>query len=420
MGKTLTQKIIARALGKKHVAVGEMCLIEPDLMILYDWPALSDWYAEMMEKELGLQRVPFPDRVVMFLDHMLPVQNQWQADFHQQTREWCDKQGIVYYEGRGIGHSVVVEEGLVRPGMLAAHFDTHVSTIGAVGALGFGLMKEMLMPLATGKMWLQVPPVIRVNLEGAFQPGVSGRDLLHRLVADFGPDWGNGKVIEFGGAGAKNVSIDSRMAICDLINYVGSITAMFVPDETTGAYLAGMAPKQAFVTPDDDAGYTQTVTYDLSGIEPTVVAPPSIANAKAVGEVLGKKIDLGIIGTCAAGRVEDLAAAAKILAGKRIKAGFKLFVVPSSEKSFLQALEKGYINTLVEAGAFLSSPTCDFCYAKAVYLSEGQRAISTQTLNVPGRLGNMQGEIYLASAEMVAAAAVNGRIEDPRLYWTGE
>ena len=174
MGDTLTQKIIAHALKSRHVAVGETCLVEPDIMILYDWPALSDWYAEMMEKELKLERVPYPERVIVFLDHMLPVQNQWQADFHQSTRDWCKRQGITYYEGRGIGHSVVVEERLVRPGMLAAHFDTHVSTIGAIGALGFGLMKEMLMPLVTGKMWLEVPPTIRVNLEGAFSPASPG------------------------------------------------------------------------------------------------------------------------------------------------------------------------------------------------------------------------------------------------------
>ncbi len=351
---------------------------------------------------------------------MVPVQNQWQVDFHQQTREWCDEQGIVYYEGLGIGHSVVVEEGIVTPGMLVVHFDTHVSTIGAVGALGFGLMKDLLMPLSTGKMWLQVPSAIRVNLEGAFMPGVSGRDLLHRLVADFGPDWGNGKVIEFGGEGAKNVSIDSRMAICDLINYVGAITAMFIPDEITKEYMKERGLMQKFIVPDDDAEYEQTVPYDLKEIEPMVVVPPSISNAKTLGEVLETKIDIGIIGTCAAGRVDDFAAAAKILEGKKIKPGFKLFVVPSSNKSFLQALEKGYITTLVEAGAFLSSPTCDFCYAKAVYLGEGQKAISTQTLNVPGRLGNLQGEIYLASAEMVAAAAINGRIDDPRSYLAKE
>lgn len=415
MGATLTQKIIARAL-KRTNTVGEICLVEPDAMILYDWPALSDWYAEVMENELHMDKVPYPERIIMFLDHMLPVQSQWQADFHQSTRDWCKKQNITYYEGRGIGHSVVVEECLVRPGMLAAHFDTHVSTIGAIGALGFGLMKEMLMPLVTGKMWLEVPPAIRVNLEGAFSPGISGRDLLHHLVADFGPDWGNGKVVEFGGPGAKNVSMDDRMVICDLINYVGAISALFIPDQVTTGHLAAGGLEQDFLLPDDDAEYIETVTCNLGEVKPTVIAPPSIANAKSIEEVLGTEIHVGIIGTCAAGRLTDLEAAARILAGKKIKDGFKLFIIPSSNKAFLQAMEKGCINTLVEAGAFISSPTCDFCYAKAVYLGEGQRAISTQTLNVPGRLGNLRGEIYLASAEMVAAAAVCGRIEDSRRY----
>ena len=223
-------------------------------------------------------------------------------------------------------------------------------------------------------------------------------------------------MIEFGGPGATNVSMDGRMAVCDLINYVGAISALFVPDRVTTEHLAAGGLQQDYLLPDDNAEYVQTVTCNLDGIKPTVIAPPSIANAKSIEEVLGTEVQVGIIGTCAAGRLTDLEASAKILAGKKIKDGFKLFVIPSSNKAFLQALEKGYINVLVEAGAFISSPTCDFCYAKAVYLSEGQRAISTQTLNVPGRLGNLRGEIYLASAEMVATAAIHGRIDDPRSY----
>jgi 3-isopropylmalate/(R)-2-methylmalate dehydratase large subunit len=389
-GMTLIEKIIARAAGKSSVSPGEVVFVAPDLLILYDWFGLSDWYMDTLETELHIDNLPHPEKILFFIDHLIPVQGEPQRALHAKTRNWCDRHGVKYIEGEGIGHSVIVEDGLVVPGMLAAHFDTHVSTIGAIGALGFGIMKDLLAPMATGKMWLQVPGTTKITVEGTFQNGVMGRDFLHRLVEDLGPDGCINRVVEFTGPGIANIGVESRMTICDLANFFGAQTALFAADE-------------------------KTIDY-LSEIEPALIAPPTISNAMPLRDALGTPVSTGIIGTCASGRMEDLRIAARILKHRKVKKGFSLYVIPSSRRTFLKANSEGYINSLVDAGAFMSSPTCDFCFGKAVSLGSGERAISTQTLNVPGRLGSTEAEIYLASSAAVAASAVEGAIVDPRDY----
>ncbi len=414
-GKTLIEKIIARNLGKQEVSTGELHMLKPDLMIMYNWPAISDRYMDMLDNELKLERLPFPDKMVFFLDHFIPALTPEQDALYKKSKGWCEKHNVKYIEDKGIGHTVVVEEGLVKPGSLTVHFDMHVSTIGAIGALGFGIMAEILMPIATGSMWLKIPPTIRINIEGKFGKGVSGRDFLNRIVADFGPNWANDRVVEFGGNGAGNISIDSRMVICDLVNYFGAITAIFVPDRTVKKYIKRQNASDFIdLSPDKDAIYDKTVNYNLADIEPTLTSPPTISKAVKLSDFKGTPIDIGIIGTCASGRLEDLQQAAEVLKGRKVKEGFKLYISPSSNRAFKDAVEKGYIKTLIEAGAFISSPTCDFCFGKAVQLSPGQKAISTQTLNVPGRLGCLDADIYLASASVVAATAFYGKITDPR------
>jgi 3-isopropylmalate/(R)-2-methylmalate dehydratase large subunit len=416
-GMTLVEKIIARAAGKEKVAPGEVVFPAPDLVVLYDWFGLSDWFMDTIEKEFHPVRPRFPERILFFLDHLLPVQHETHAALHARTRAWCERHAVRYIEGEGIGHSVVVENGEVTPGMLVAHFDTHVSTVGAAGALGFGIMKELLMPLVAGKMWIQVPETYQVSVEGSFQKGVMGRDLLHRLVRDLGPDGCINRVMEFSGPGARNIGMESRMTICNLANFIGAATALFAPDEATLQYLrANAGLEAAVVRGDPDAEYDSTRHYHLEDIEPMLICPPTTSNALPLRERIGTPVNVGIIGTCASGRMEDLEIAARILKKNKVKKGVKLYVIPSSKRVFLEANKKGYVNTLIEAGAFVTSPTCDFCFGKAASLVPGDRAISTQTLNVPGRLGSMDAEIYLASSAAVAAAAVEGAIADPTRY----
>lgn len=418
--QTLIQKIIASHVGKESVEVGETFVLQPDVMFLYNWPAITDRYMDMLDEELKVEPYPHPDRIIYFLDHFIPQLTAEQDRLYKKSKAWCEKHGVRCIEEEGIGHTVMVEKGYVTPGSIAIHFDQHVSTAGAIGALGLGIMAEIVMAIATGNIWLSVPPTIRVELTGRFQAGVSGRDLLNILVADHGPHWATGYAVEFGGPGAVHVSIDSRMTICDLINYVGANTALFVPDETTFAYLKAHQINSARAkAPDPEAKYAFTVEYDLSKIEPMVSPPGFISKSIGIAQAEGKPVDVGIIGTCASGRLEDLRDAAAVLRGKKVANGFKLFVSPSSNQAFQEGIAAGYVSDLVLAGAFLCSPTCDFCYGKAVTLSAGQTAISTQTLNVPGRLGSLDANIYLANAGTVAATALNGAITDPRTFLGG-
>lgn len=368
--------------------------------LLYPWPALSDWFAQVIDRELG-GRLPRSQEVYMTFDHMVPVKNAAQERFIRESRDWALGKGIHVIEGEGIGHLLAIQEGWVRPGMVVPHFDTHVSSVGAIGALGVGLLKEMLSPLATGCLWLGVPPLLRIRLTGRLPQGVMGRDLLHTLVREAGLERCGGKIIEFGGPGAAAMALDDRVTVCNLANYLGAVSAVFDPEGASW---------------EEDG---ETLTVPLERTEPCLAAPPSTANAKPLSQAAGLPVDLGIIGTCAGGGLGDMAAAAHILAGKKLPAGKTLYVIPSTKRIYEEAIRRGYLQALAEAGCFISSPTCDFCYGSAAYLGDGKRAISTQTLNVTGRLGGLGGEIYLGSAAAVAASLLRGQITDPREFWEG-
>jgi len=414
---TLTEKIIARTSGKPSVEPGETVWVVPDLLMMYDWPGITDRYAMLLKDRLKVERIPISDRVVMFIDHMCPPVGEHETEFHHGTRRWAKEQGFKLYEGLGIGHQVAAELGLAAPGSMITHLDTHVQLLGAFGALTVSLLADLLTALALGRFWIEVPATIKVELEGNFQPGVSGRDLIHNIIKDLGPDGGIGKILEFVGEGARNMSIDSRMALLCQIMFCGATSGIFPADEKALTYLkrhTGKDYKPVFSDPD--ASFIKIIRYNLSSLEPHVVRPPSPGNACALKEIEGLEVQQGYLGSCASGRLEDIETAAKIIKGKKIKPDFRLYVVPSSREVMVQAMESGALATLVESGAFTSSPTCDFCYGRTQSLCAGEKAVSTGTLNVPGRMGSMGAEIYQTSAAVVAATAVTGRITDPRNF----
>lgn len=385
---------------QRPVSKGEMGLFPIDRALIYAWPGIFNFFEQVLDGELG-SYYPVRDKIRVTLDHMCPVRDQAQGDFISGSRAWCEREGLLYAEDEGIGHNLAIEKGWVEPGMLVAHFDTHVSSVGAVGALGFGSGTEMLFPLATGKVWLKVPPVFKVKLAGKLPPGVMGRDVLHRLVKELGTTAAGGMVVEYYCGETSGLTPDDKITACNLINYIGAMSAVFVPPGRECG----------------DGAYDGVLELDLAKLEPILVCPPATNNAQSLARVLGKKIDLGIVGTCCGGGLEDLAAAARILKGNKVKKGVKLYVCPSSNAIFSEAAERGYVLDLVAAGAFISSPTCDFCYGRSVYLLSGQTAVSTQTLNVPGRLGSLDAEIYLGSPAVVAYSALKGELADPREFY---
>ena len=413
---TLCEKVLSRTSGRDSVSPGEFIWAEPDLIIHYDWPGLSDAMTDQLDQEL-LVKVKNPEKCFFFIDHMIPS-NQTEALFHQKTRDWVKGQGIPLSEWQGIGHQVSAELGLAHPGELIVHGDAHVQVLGAYGALTFSLLTDVITPYALGKFWLEVPKSIRINLKGSFPKGVQGRDLMNRLLCDIGPDGAIGSVIEFTGDGAESMPLDERMSLLSEIVFCGAYCGVFPGDELSIRDLKERTGKD-YQTQRADPGaeYSKELTYDLSEMTPYVVAPESLYAGKPIMECLGIPLNQGYIGSCACGRKKDLDIAAEILKGKKIAEGFRLFVVPTSREAMVHASKNGSLAVLLEAGAFVSSPTCDYCYGKLACMIKGERAISTGTLNVPGRMGSMEAEIYLGSAATVAASAVSGTLTDPRTFF---
>jgi len=411
---TFCEKVFARTAGERHVVPGDFLWVKPDLVLMYDYPGISDVHARILRDELNVN-VRYPDRCKMFIDHFVPPSSVKEADFHNETRKWTNGQGIELIENKGIGHQVAAEMGLAKPGSLIVHGDLHVHVLGALGALTISLQDDLVSAYALGEFWFEVPKTIRVNLTGEFPPGTGGRDLINKILRDLGPDGALGAVLEFAGNGAENMNMDERMSLLSEVVFCGAYTGVFPSDEISLKYLRERAGTDLEpVLPDPGAKYAGAMAYNLPELEPYVVSPSGLCDAKPIGEVAGISVQQGYIGSCANGRCSDLEIAARILKGRKIKEGFRLFVVPSSKEIMSEAIENQTLSVLAEAGAFISSPSCDYCYGKTQCLSAGETAISTGTLNVPGRMGSAEAEIYLGSAAVVAASAIGGEIRDPR------
>jgi 3-isopropylmalate/(R)-2-methylmalate dehydratase large subunit len=311
---------------------------------------------------------------------------------------------------------VMMDLGLVRPGMFAASHDTQVTGAGAVGALAVGSLP--LQELYTlGKTWIKVPWTIRYNISGKLPEGVMARDIMHMIVGEIGADGALYKTMEFGGPAISDMSIDGRITLCNMANHAGAKAAIVSPDEKTVEYVKSRTNDHFnVVAGDSDAAYEKSLDFDISNLEPYVAAPPEVHNCKLLHEVAGEHVDVGYIGSCAGGRLEDLRAAAAILKGKQLESGFKLYIVPTSLAIMKAAIKEGLIEIFAEAGASVFPPTCDFCWGALGALASGQTAITTGTLNIAGRMGSGDSRIFLASAYSVAASAIEGRIADPREY----
>ena len=412
----MTEKILARASGRPHVRPGDEVEARPDFVISYDFPGYTDVFFREA-RELGVERVQDPKRFVLFIDHMVPAATPKEEELHRGTRAWGADQGVPVHERKGIGHQVSAELGYATPGAFVVHFDGHVSQLGAFGTYAFGARKGVLEAYVSETMAIRVPPTVKIVLTGTLRPGVMARDVFHHLVRVMGPASCAFKAVELAGPVIDAMSIEGRQTICGQAMFLGANTMLIAPDARTLEWLQGRAQLDlAPVHPDEDAVYERVVTVDVSALEPIVVVPPSPANTRDLSEHVGLEVHAGYLGSCASGRLEDLRAAAEVLRGRQIKPGFQLHVVPTSQAIMAQAAREGLIETLVEAGAFISSPTCDYCYGRIATMADGQRAVSTGTLNTPGRMGSVDSEIYLCNAAVVAASAIEGRIADPRPY----
>jgi 3-isopropylmalate/(R)-2-methylmalate dehydratase large subunit len=415
MGFTITEKILARVAQRPAVRAGDEVLARPDFVIAYDFPGYTDVIFKQMKDDFGIDRVTDPKRFALFIDHMVPVATPKEEELHIQTRQWGAQQGVPVYERKGIGHQVSAELGYATPGAFAVHFDGHISQLGALGTLAIGLRRNLLEAFVNETVSLRVPATVRVNLHGKLRHGVMARDVFHHIVRVMGPASCAFKVLELGGPVIDAMSIEGRQTLCGQAMFVGATTAIVNPDQKAIDYARDRARIALDpVTSDIDAVYERVVEIDISALEPIVVIPPSPARTRDLTDFIGLPIHAGYLGSCASGRMEDLRAAAQVLRGRQVAAGVSLHIVPTSQAIMSQAAAEGLIQVFSDAGAFVSSPSCDYCFGRIGTMTAGQRAVSTGTLNVPGRMGSPDSEIYICNAAVVAASAVAGSIADPR------
>lgn len=416
MAQTIAEKILSRVVGHQ-VRSGDEIAAKPDFVLVYPLPGFSERHMEGLRSDFGMERLSEPERFAMFIDHNIPSTSARMEAMNVAARKWCEEQGVAIFERRGIGHLVAAEQGYAVPGAFVVHFDGHVSQLGAFGTLAIGLHFNVLEAFVSPTVTIRVPETSRVEFTGKLNPGSTARDVLHHMVGLIGSGGARSHVLEFGGPGLKEMSVGDIQGMAAMAMFVGAVTA--IADPSSDALAHSLPRARLALDPlysDPGACYAATYNIDLCQIEPTIVLPPHPANTGLLSEHIGTPIDVGYIGSCASGRIEDLRAAASILKGRSVKPGFVLNVIPSSTDIMAQASREGLLETLIEAGAYTSSPTCSFCYGAVGQLLPGQRAMSTGTLNVPGRMGSPDAEIYMGSALSVAAAAIEGRVADPRKY----
>ncbi|MEM1566210.1 MAG: homoaconitase large subunit [Candidatus Bathyarchaeia archaeon] len=413
----ISEKILARASGRKEVSPGEIVEANVDMAMVNDITGpltIETFY------KIGVSKVWDNSRIVMVLDHQVPADSAKSAELHKIVRRFAKEQNIPYFYDVGFGgvcHQVMVEKGHVRPGELIVGADSHTCTYGALGAFGTGIgSTEMAAVFATGKIWLKVPETIKFNVVGEFQKFVGAKDLILSIIGQIGADGANYKAMEFDGPVIKNMNVSDRLTICNMAVEAGAKTGIINPDEKVMAYIKNRTDRQ--ITPlksDAGASYEKIIDLDVSSLEPQVACPSSVDNVKPVSEVEGTPIDQAFIGSCTNGRIEDLRIAAEIVKGKKIKNGVRFIVTPASHEVYLQALREGILETLAEAGACVSNPTCGACFGGHMgLLAEGETCISSSNRNFTGRMGSPKAKIYLASPATVAASALKGEITDPR------
>lgn len=416
MGKTISEKILANAAGKKEVFAGEIVWVNVERALMDDILGPRVEISEKI-KELG-NKIWDPQKVVIISDHYTPPASIKQAEIVKFTRDWARAYGVEnYYEFAGPCHQVMAETGNVIPGTVVLGTDSHTCMGGALGAFASGVgSTEMLGILATGKTWLKVPETIQVVWKGSLQTGVMAKDVSLKTIGTIGHAGATYKAIEYVGNTISDFSMDERMAITNMAVEMGAKVGLMPTDIVTKSYLSNIGVKNYQVyTSDEDANYCETYSFDASTLDPQVACPHSVDNVTDAKNVAEVPIHQAYLGSCTGGRLNDIRMAAWLLKKKKIHSGLRMLVSPASKWIWKAANEAGYLDTLAEAGAIILAPTCGVCVGlHSGLIAAGENCISSSNRNFIGRMGSKQGNIYLGSPLTVAASAVTGHITDPR------
>lgn len=414
MGSTLVEKILSRHGSGGKVYAGEIVSLRTDRLLINDY--VGELIFSRLE-ELGIDHVTDPDKVILNTDHNLPSFTVKAADKYVLFREKCRQYGLleIPFCMGGIGHQLMCES-YVHPHEIAVATDSHATMYGGLGAFSCGITAaDALQILLTGECWFTVPETIRINVNGRLPKGVTAKDLALVLLNVFPPEEYIYRAVEIIGEAIRDLSIDSRLVIANLIAESGAKCAVFEADEKTYSWL-GM-DRGEYLSSDEDAVFAKTAELDVGTLEPQLSFPGSTADVHPLSEAEGERIDQVFIGSCTNGRLEDLAQAAEILKGRHVSDGIRLIVVPASQSTARLALKSGIMETLMDAGAVILSSSCASCAGNGPGLIGcGEHCLSTTNRNFKGRMGSRDAKIWLGSAYAAAAAAVTGRITDPRIF----
>lgn len=421
MGMTMTQKILADHAGVKEVHAGELIEANVDIVMANDitGPMALPIFKKMADKVFD------KDKVVLVPDHFTPNKDIKSAENSKAIREFSREQGLTHHmeQGKcGVEHAILPESGIVVAGDAVIGADSHTCTYGAIGAFSTGVgTTDIATGMATGQLWFKVPSAIKFNLHGKLPQYVSGKDVILHIIGRIGVDGALYKSMEFTGEGVKELSMADRFTICNMAIEAGAKNGIFPVDEAAVEYLDKHAKREYKIYEADlDAEYEEVVDVDLSAIRPTVAFPHLPGNAKTVDEIEAMDkiyIDQVVIGSCTNGRMEDLRKAAAILKGKKVADNVRVMVVPATQKIYLQCILEGILETFVEAGCAVNTPSCGPCMGGHMgVLAKGEKCVSTTNRNFVGRMGDVESLIYLASPETAAASAIAGYIANPEKF----
>jgi len=426
MGMTIVEKILAKATGQTSATAGDVVEPRVNLAMSHENGALVLNQFLEIYKGTGMEaRVWDPSKITIIFDHRVPAESSKTATNQKKLRDFVGNQGIHKFhdirgdEG-GICHQILPENGYVRPGHVVVGTDSHTTSHGALGAFAFGIgATEMASVWALGSVLnVEVPGTIKVVVEGEFPKFVLPKDLILYLIGKISAEGANYKVIEFHGSTIQNMSTSGRLTICNMSVEAGATSGIVPPDGETLRYLkeiAGVEEQVQIVSPDPNATYDQVIEIDVSRLDPQIACPHTVDNVKPVQDIAGKTIQQVVIGSCTNGRLDDIEVAAQLLRGKKVNRGVRMLIFPASGRIFREAIEKGYVASLMEAGAVVANSGCGPCLGvHQGALADGDTALSTTNRNFKGRMGNPNSEVYLCSPAVAAASALTGVITDPR------
>lgn len=416
MGMTMTQKILADHAGLPSVTVGQLINAKVDFVLGND---ITGPVAIQEFNRSGFTEVFDPQRIALVMDHFAPNKDIKAAEQCKMCRDFAGLKQLEHFYDvgeMGIEHALLPEKGLVASGELIIGADSHTCTYGALGAFSTGVgSTDLAAAMATGKVWFKVPSAIKFVLTGKLQPYVSGKDVILHIIGMLGVDGALYQSMEFGGSGLANLTMDDRLAMANMAIEAGAKNGIFEVDDITREYMQGRVRREYKVFyADEDAEYSRVIPIDLSAIEPTVAFPHLPENVRTPKDFGDIPIDQVVIGSCTNGRLSDIRIAAEIMKGRKVAKGVRVIVIPATQAIYKEAMKLGYLETLLDAGCAISTPTCGPCLGGHMgILAQGERCVATTNRNFVGRMGHTQSEIYLASPAVAAASAIAGKLTAP-------